>query len=436
MGARRRRRSELGLMVLGFAALFLLSAAGVADAARPALDAPAEVRQGERLVLVASPNGKRRCSLVTVSPGGRETSYRITGRRSRAGRDLRVGLRAQTGARPGVWDLRLRCRQRSSRDRELIVNAAPGERVGGRHRLAPRISVGLFKSKPPRYFIPPASDQDGDGAPELVPTDTDGLGAPSGDRSGGAVQWALDQQGRTDYYFWCLRFVANAFGAQYAGYGTAQLAANALGTRDRGRSAAKAPHGALVFFRYVGRDGVSYGHVGISLGDGRMVHAVETVRVDHIDSSSYWRSNYLGWAWAPGHWPGRPASNPPVSPAQPEKKATPESKPATKPAPESKPKSDPVVKPPSPSVTLSKGSSAQGLSGCSSIYCRFMVVTFKNFSSGTHSIKCRASGGEEGGFYTYTRSGSSGTSAFCYYGFPGRTAWVTVDGVSSNGIVW
>jgi hypothetical protein len=91
---------------------------------------------------------------------------------------------------------------------------------------------------------------------------------------------------------------------------------------------------------------------------------------------------------------------------------------------------------PTPKVTLSKGGSAQGLTGCSSIYCRYMNVTFKNFPSGTHTIRCRASHGDEGGFYTYTRSGTSNSSAVCYYGFLGRTAWVTVDGVSSNKIVW
>ena len=417
------------LATLGLAVAFLLIVGSDAGAAPPALDAPTEVRQGERLVLVASPHGKRGCSLVTVSPGGREVAYRVTGRRRMTRRDLRVQLRVSVDARPGSWELRLRCRKRSSHDRELNVVANEGG-ADRRHRLARRVAVGTFKAKPPRYFTPPASDQDADGAPGLDLADTDGFGAPSGDRSSGAVQWALKQQGRTDYYFWCLRFVANAFGAPYAGYNTAQQAANALGTRDRGRSAARAPYGALVFFRYVGRDGVSYGHVGISLGDGRMVHAVETVRVDHIDSSTYWRSNYLGWAWAPGHWPGRAASTAPAPPAEP-KAVKPPAAPKTTP-----PKTTPKVPSPSPSVALSKGSSAQGLSGCSSSYCRFMVIKFENFSGGGHTIRCRASGGDEGGFYAYTRTGSSGTTAICYYGFPGRTVWATVDGVSSNRIVW
>lgn len=106
------------------------------------------------------------------------------------------------------------------------------------------------------------------------------------------------------------------------------------------------------------------------------------------------------------------------------------------PPPKTSPPPPKKAPPPPRTVSLSKGASAQGLSGCASSYCRFLSVSFKNFSSGSHSITCRASGGYEGGYYTYTRSGSSGTSAVCYYGFPGRTVWVTVDGVASNKITW
>ena len=87
-------------------------------------------------------------------------------------------------------------------------------------------------------------------------------------------------------------------------------------------------------------------------------------------------------------------------------------------------------------VSLKKGGSAQGKPGCSSSYCRYLEISFSNYSSATHTIVCRASGGDEGGYYTYTRSGTSGKSAVCYYGFPGRTVWATVDGVSSNKVKW
>jgi hypothetical protein len=126
---------------------------------------------------------------------------------------------------------------------------------------------------------------------------------------------------------------------------------------------------------------------------------------------------------------------PPVA-APPPPPPAPVPKPAPKPIPKPAPKPTPKPTPPPRTVTLSKGGSAQGLPGCKSSYCRYMAVSFKNFSSGNHSITCRASNGSEGGFFTYTRSGSSGSSAVCYYGFPGHKVWVTVDGVSSNKITW
>lgn len=91
---------------------------------------------------------------------------------------------------------------------------------------------------------------------------------------------------------------------------------------------------------------------------------------------------------------------------------------------------------PARKVSVAKGDSAQGRPGCSSSYCRYVKVSFANYSSGSHTIVCRASGGDEGGFYTYTRTGGSNTSAVCYYGFPGRAVWATVDGVASAKVTW
>lgn len=136
-----------------------------------------------------------------------------------------------------------------------------------------------------------------------------------------------------------------------------------------------------------------------------------------------------GWAWYKkpeyvqlGYVP--PVTPPPVAPPPP-------------PLPPPPPGPGPGPPPPvTPAVSLSKGGSAQGQPGCSSPACSFMTVTFSNFSAENHTITCRASNGDEAGFYTYTRPGSSNTSSVCYYGFPGQTAWVTVDGVMSNQIVW
>ena len=131
---------------------------------------------------------------------------------------------------------------------------------------------------------------------------------------------------------------------------------------------------------------------------------------------------------------GPPAPPPPTSPAAPSPPPPPP--PPLSPPPATVPPPPPPPSPPGSTVTLSKGASAVGQPGCAHASCAFLNVTFANFSSGSHSIACRASSGDEGGYYTYARSGSFGSSQVCYYGFPGRTVWVTVDGVSSNRIVW
>ena len=87
--------------------------------------------------------------------------------------------------------------------------------------------------------------------------------------------------------------------------------------------------------------------------------------------------------------------------------------------------------PPPPTVSVSKGGSAQGRPGCSSSACAYVVVSFANFSGGNHSISCESSVGHIYGPY------SGGTpSAVCYFGYPGQTVWATVDGVRSNDLRW
>jgi hypothetical protein len=105
------------------------------------------------------------------------------------------------------------------------------------------------------------------------------------------------------------------------------------------------------------------------------------------------------------------------------------------PQPQPQPPPPPPPPPPQAAVTISKGDSAQGRPDCTSPACRYVVVTFSGFPAGDHEVTCRATG-EEGGYYSYSRPGESDTSAVCYYGYPGRTVWVTVDDVQSNQIVW
>ena len=98
------------------------------------------------------------------------------------------------------------------------------------------------------------------------------------------------------------------------------------------------------------------------------------------------------------------------------------------------PPSDPPPPPPGPSVSINTGASAVGQPGCSHSSCAFIVVNLANFGGGSHHVTCHASNGDEGGYYAYDTSSSS--SAVCYYGYPGRTVWVYVDGVRSHDLVW
>ncbi len=124
---------------------------------------------------------------------------------------------------------------------------------------------------------------------------------------GAALQWALDRLGDPRYRGRCYAFVEDAieYGGdlELDGKGTtAREAAEAYGWRRDG----PAPRGAYVFFDAVGPlDGVvrNWGHIGLSLGDGRIVHAWDVVRADTIAAveqlacpPGWTRALYLGWA--------------------------------------------------------------------------------------------------------------------------------------------
>ncbi len=122
-----------------------------------------------------------------------------------------------------------------------------------------------------------------------------------------AVRWALDRLGDPTYQGRCYAFLEDAIehgnDLELDGKGsTAHEAAVAYGWRNDG----PAPRGAYVFYDAVGPlDGVvkNWGHMGLSLGDGRIVHAWDVVRVDTVaaleqlaGSPGWTRSVHLGWA--------------------------------------------------------------------------------------------------------------------------------------------
>ena len=123
---------------------------------------------------------------------------------------------------------------------------------------------------------------------------------------GRAVEWALGQLGSVDYGLRCLSFVEDAyeiankievFGGSSARESAELYAASA--------SIGEPPAGAFVFFATEGEvDGElrDWGHVGLALGEGRMIHAWPEVRVDTIaefpslPSGSWSTPVYMGFA--------------------------------------------------------------------------------------------------------------------------------------------
>ena len=129
-----------------------------------------------------------------------------------------------------------------------------------------------------------------------------------------ALLWAQDHLGSKDYQGKCYAFCEDAYelGGKIIldGQGcTAKEAAQAyLARMSASVSAAESvpPVGAYVFYDCAGPlNGVfkDWGHMGLSLGDGRVIHAWDTVRTDDLHAveqlappPGWSRPHYTGWA--------------------------------------------------------------------------------------------------------------------------------------------
>ena len=102
-----------------------------------------------------------------------------------------------------------------------------------------------------------------------------------------AVAWALAHAGSAAYATRCLAFVEDAYersnGIEVFGGASAAESQALYGTRPL--EGEPPPRGALVFYACSGPirgESRDWGHVGLSLGDGRVVHAWDVVRIDRI----------------------------------------------------------------------------------------------------------------------------------------------------------
>ena len=126
---------------------------------------------------------------------------------------------------------------------------------------------------------------------------------PSTSAVDAAVNWALSKQGVTSYDYWCLKFSLDAYriGANVPKTSAdfARLWWDQRPTAQH-RGDFNAPKGALVFWSaWLTLDGIyrDWGHVAISLGDGRVVttYGPDGVRGVHIMNINVGSGRYLGW---------------------------------------------------------------------------------------------------------------------------------------------
>jgi hypothetical protein len=143
-----------------------------------------------------------------------------------------------------------------------------------------------------------------------------------------AIKWGENHIGSKDWWDeankqgYCLRFVTNAFMQKYVEgqsvWNSPVGAAAALYRFNQEAGGwANAPMGAIILFDKEG--GNSYGHVGIYLGAGRILHAHGKVQDTTVDDAMAYSDvgNYLGWSYPPDAWRPKTATlNQPVQTAE------------------------------------------------------------------------------------------------------------------------
>lgn len=122
-----------------------------------------------------------------------------------------------------------------------------------------------------------------------------------------AVGWARAHLGSTEYSLRCLAFVEDAYECSnrielFGG----STAAESAGEYRAGLNAGHAPPpGAFVFYECFGAlrgDYQDWGHVGLHVGHGQVIHAWDRVRQDHYldvqqltPAPGWGKPRYIGW---------------------------------------------------------------------------------------------------------------------------------------------
>ena len=221
---------------------------------------------------------------------------------ARVGRDAVVGGDLDAGRRGNHGDGRHR--QRWQRFARLGCHRHQEEGKDG-----PRQAPLLLQESPHTLREGPGGRETSAGiSPQgAVPTDTPNAGGVGGDddpagRRREALAWAKTQLRSTRWAWRSERFVEVAYGTSDQ-FPSAAAAAATLTLKDRS-APQNAPAGTLMYFAK-SKYNRKFGHVGISLGDGRMISALRTVSTTNVRRSTFWRNLYRGWTDAPTRFPGR-----------------------------------------------------------------------------------------------------------------------------------
>ncbi|MFC4307319.1 NlpC/P60 family protein [Cohnella boryungensis] len=122
-----------------------------------------------------------------------------------------------------------------------------------------------------------------------------------------AIEWASRKLDSTDYRLLCLAFVEDAYeqanGIEMFGGSSAQESADLYGAS---LNRASPPKGSFVFYSSSGEvDGEMkyWGHVGLCIGNGEVIHAWDRVRinpyleVEELTPAPGWtKPQYIGWS--------------------------------------------------------------------------------------------------------------------------------------------
>ncbi len=119
------------------------------------------------------------------------------------------------------------------------------------------------------------------------------------------IRWAEDRLGETQYAGWCLSFIEDALeipnGIEIFGGDSAKESAVLYADAMR---EGEPERGAFVFYDCIcmsEQGPVNWGHCGIALGNGDVIHAWDVVRIDHyqeierMTALSGDRPRYIGW---------------------------------------------------------------------------------------------------------------------------------------------